>query len=117
MQSLKKTLVAGLLASVGVIAIPTLALAGSSQPQQQGFAHGADYAMYLMEQNHDEISRMSPEDRSKLAAMQDKLMQMEMDHEAVEMKMAMEMDKAKRDLQMFIFSAQKTRDRGQATGG
>ena len=117
MQSLKKFFVIGMLASVGAVFIPTLASAGTNQPQQQGFAHGADYAMYLMEQNHDEISRMSPEDRAKLAAMQDKLMQMEMDHEAVQMKMAMEMDKAKRDLQMFIFSAQKTRDRGQATGG
>lgn len=67
-----------------------------------GFAPG----YYVQEQArfHDYIARMSPENRAKLAAMQDKLMQMQMDNSTAMMKMDMELAKARRDMEMFIMS-------------
>jgi hypothetical protein len=38
-------------------------------------------------------------------AMQDKLMQMEMDHKSAMMKMEMEMAKARRDMEFFILNS------------
>jgi len=107
MQTIKQLVLAVLITTAGVTAIPTLALAAAGEPQQQGFAHGADYATFQMDRYRDEIARMSPEDRTKLMAMQDKLMQMEMDQASAHMKMEMEMAKVKRDMQMFIYSARK----------
>ena len=106
MQTFKQLVLTVLIATAGATAIPTLALA-AGEPLQQGFAHGADYATFQMDRYHDEISRMSPEDRTKLMAMQDKLMQMEMDQASAHMKMEMEIAKAKRDMQMFIYAARK----------
>jgi len=110
MKLLKQILVAGLMATAGFAALPALAAEG--EPTQHGFVHGADYAMYQMEQYHSEIEHMSQDDRSKLMAMQDRLMQMQMDHAAAKLKMEMEVAKSRRDIQMFIYSVHK--DRGQA---
>jgi len=107
MQTFKQFVLTALIATAGVTALPTLAAAAVNEPQQQGFAHGADYATFQMDRYHDEIAHMSTEDRSKLMAMQDKLMQMEMDQASAHMKMEMEIAKAKRDMQMFIYSARK----------
>jgi hypothetical protein len=114
MKTLKQLLITGLIAIAGVIAVPTFALAASDEPAQHGYVHGADYSMFQMDRYHEDIAHMSPEDRSKLMAMQDKLMQMEMDHASSQMKMDMEMAKAKRDMQMFIYSVRRTAERGQA---
>jgi uncharacterized protein involved in copper resistance len=112
MKSLKQILAAGLIATAGLAALSSPVLAAESEPAQRGFVHGPDYAMYQMDQYHSEIEHMSQEDRSKLMAMQDKLMQMQMDHASAKIKMEMESAKAQRDIQMFIYSAHK--DRGQA---
>lgn len=112
MKSWKQILAAGLIAAAGIGALSSTAMAAGGEPSQGGFVHGADYATYQMEQYHNEIEHMTPDERSKLMAMQDKLMQMEMDHAAAKMKMEMESAKAQRDIQMFIYAAHK--DRGQA---
>jgi hypothetical protein len=110
MQTLKNLVAVGLIAAAGASILPSLAFAAGDEPPQRGFVHGSDYGAFQMEQFHDYIARMSPENRSKLMAMQDKLMQMEMDHKMMDMKMDMEMAKAKRDLDMFIFSAFPSQD-------
>jgi len=109
MKSMKQLFAAGLLATGGLAAFSSSALAADSEPPQHGFVNGVDYAMYQMDQYHGEIEHMSQEDRSKLMAMQDKLMQMEMDHAAAKMKMEMETTKAQRDIRMFILTAHRTR--------
>jgi replicative superfamily II helicase len=64
-----------------------------------------DYYNREIDKYRDYIARMSPENRAKLAAMQDKLMQMEMDHKMATMKMDMEMAKARRDMELFIIQS------------
>ncbi|HEX8957930.1 MAG TPA: hypothetical protein VF798_16765 [Burkholderiaceae bacterium] len=109
MKSLKHLMLAGVLATAGLIALAPAAVAAQNEPAQTGFVRGADYAMYQMDQYHTEIEHMSPEERSRLMVLQDKLMQMEMDHAAAGLKMEMEMAKARRDIQMFIYSTHKPR--------
>lgn len=105
MNAFKQLVVASLIATAGMIALPGTALAGQEYGSQSSFVHGPDYYSYQMEKYNEQIARMSQEDRAKLMAMQDKLMQMEMDHASSEMKMEMDTAKAKRDIEMFIVSA------------
>src|SRR5271156_2772526 len=107
MYSLKQLLAASLIAGAGFAAIASPAFAADNEPAQRGFAHGSDYATYQMEQYHSEIARMSPDERSKLMAMQDKLMQMEMDSATAKLKMDMEISKAKRDIEMYVYSTRQ----------
>lgn len=109
MTSLKQLLMAAALATAGFAAFAPAASAAQNEPSQTGFVHGADYASYQMDQYRKEIEHMSQDERTKLMALQDKLMQMEMDHAAATMKMEMETAKARRDIQMFILSTQHTR--------
>ena len=109
MQSFKKLLAAGLIAGASLTAIATPVFAAEAEPAQRGFVHGSDYATYQMDQYHSEISRMSAEQRTKLMAMQDKLMQMEMDNAAAKLKMDMDVAKAKRDIDMYVYSAHQGR--------
>jgi hypothetical protein len=110
MQTLKKLIAAVLIATAGGTVLATSAFAAGDEPSQRGFVHGTDYSAFQMDQYHTYIAHMSPENRSKLMAMQDKLMQMEMDHKMMDMKMDMEMAKAKRDIEMFIISAFPSQD-------
>ncbi len=114
MKTLKQIVIAATLATAGVAAFSTPAFAAQEETYQNSFVRGADYAMYVMNHYHTEIENMSQEDRSKLQAMQDKLMQMEMDHSAAKMKMEMETAKTERDIQMFIYSTYRAR--GQNAG-
>jgi TolA-binding protein len=84
--------------------------ASAAEPSQMGFVHGSDFYEWRMDQYADHVARMSADDRSKLKAMQDKLMQMEMDRDMSNMKMDMDIRKMQRDIQMFIFSAVPTQD-------
>ncbi|MBV8634092.1 MAG: 50S ribosomal protein L29 [Burkholderiaceae bacterium] len=103
MHSLKHFLAAGLIAGSSLAAFTVPAFADEA-PYQQGFVHGSDYARWQMEQYHSEIAHMSADERSKLMAMQDKLMQMEMEHATAKLKMDMELAKARRDIEMYIYS-------------
>jgi len=69
---------------------------------QRGSGFAPDFYSRELDQYRDYIARMTPENRAKLMAMQDKLMQMEMDHKSAMMKMEMEMAKARRDMEFFI---------------
>ena len=109
MKSLKQLMLAGVLATAGFVALAPAAQAAQNEPAQTGFVHGANYASYQMDQYHTEIEHMSQDERSKLMVLQDKLMQMEMDHAAASMKMEMEEAKARRDIQMYIYSTHKPR--------
>jgi len=114
MKTLKQFIIAGLIATAGVAALPTVAAAAGFDHEQQGFAHGPDYYFMQMEAYKTEIAHMSPEDRTKFMTMQDKLMQMEMDETTAKMKMDMDMEKMKRDIQMFVLTHS---GRGQNAGG
>lgn len=109
MKTLKQLVITTVLATASLAAFSTPTFAAQEETPQNSFVRGADYAMYLMNRYHTEIESMSPEDRSKLTAMQDKLMQMEMDQGAAKMKMEMEIAKTERDIQMFIYSASRAR--------
>ncbi len=109
MKSVKQLLLTGALAAAALVSLSPAAYAAQNEPAQTGFVHGVDYAMHQMDQYHTEIEHMSQDERSKLMVLQDKLMQMEMDHAAANMKMEMEEAKARRDIQMFIYSTQHTR--------
>ncbi len=111
MNKLKQLIVAGLVAASALSALPAMA---AESAEQQGFAHGPSYYAMQMEAYKADIARMTPEDRTKLVAMQDKLMQMEMDGATVKMKMDMEMAKMKRDIDMFVLTHS---GRGQNIGG
>jgi len=104
MNTLKQFIVASLIATAGVAALPTVAAAANFESEQQGFAHGPGYYFMQMEAYKIEIAHMSADDRAKFMAMQDKLMQMEMDEASAKMKMDMDMEKMKRDIQMFILT-------------
>lgn len=101
MKSLKLLMAAGLMALAGAAAISSSAFA-ADEPQQRGFAHGPEFSEWRMDQYRDMVMRMSPEDRSKLMAMQDKIMQMEWDQKTAMMKMDMDIAKAKRDMEFFV---------------
>lgn len=109
MKPFKQILTAGLLAAAALTSFSLPAAAAQEEPSQRGFVRGTDYSLYQMNLYHSEIENMSQEDRSKLMAMQDKLMQMETDHAAAKMKMDMETEKTQRDIQMFIFSSSRAR--------
>ncbi|HEX7644656.1 MAG TPA: hypothetical protein VF472_20835 [Burkholderiaceae bacterium] len=109
MNSMKHLMLAGVLATAGFVVLAPAAMAAQNEPAQTGFVRGTDYAMYQMDQYHADIEHMSQEERSKLMVLQDKLMQMEMDHAAASMKMEMETAKARRDIQMYIYSTHKPR--------
>ncbi len=96
MLTFKKLLAAGLIATAAAVALPAQALAGAGEDASYGY--GTDYYRSMVSQYRDYIARLSADNRTKLMAMQDKLMQMEMDQK----KMDMEMTKAKRDIEMFI---------------
>ncbi len=96
MQTFRKLLAAGLIATAAVAALPATALAGTGEDSQ--FGSGTDFYRSMVSQYRDYIARLSTDNRGKLMAMQDKLMQMELDQK----KMDMEMTKAKRDIEMFI---------------
>jgi hypothetical protein len=106
MNSLKQLLVTGLIAAAGTAALslPLAATAADASPE-----HGASFApeFYNREvgQYHAYIARMSPENRAKLMAMQDHIMQMEMERKSTMMKMDMEMEKARRDMDFFILNS------------
>jgi hypothetical protein len=104
MNTLKQFIVASLIATASVAAVPTVAAAAGFDHEQQGFVHGPGYYFTQMEAYKTEIAHMSTEDRAKFTAMQDKLMQMEMDEATAKMKMDMEMEKMKRDIQMFVLT-------------
>ena len=81
MKSLKQLLVAGLIATCGAATpvLPSLAIASEPTESESGFAPFApDLYNREVAQYHAYIARMSPENRAKLMAMQDKIMQMEM---------------------------------------
>ncbi len=109
MTSLKQLLIAATLATAGFVALVPAASAAQNEPAQSGFVRGTDYASYQMDQYHAEIEHMTQDERSKLMVLQDKLMQMEMDHAAASLKMEMETAKARRDIQMYIYSTHKPR--------
>jgi TolA-binding protein len=94
----------------GMLAAAWTTPAAEMEPGQTGFVHGSDFYEWRMDQYADHIARMSADDRAKLKAMQDKLMQMEMDRDMSNMKMDMDIHKMQRDIQMFIFSAVPTQD-------
>jgi hypothetical protein len=101
MQSLKRRIAAGLIATAGAVALPSLAFADANEFQIGG---STDFYKSMTAQYRDYIARMSPENRAKLMAMQDKMMQMEMDQKSTQMKMEMEVAKAKRDIELFILT-------------
>jgi hypothetical protein len=113
MYTLKQLFAASLIATSAITILPTVAAAEPFNQEQQGFAHGPSYYIMQMDAYKAEIARMSPEDRTKLVAMQDKLMQMEMDGASSKMKMEMEMGKMKRDIDMFVLTHS---GRGQNVG-
>lgn len=92
--------------SIG-LAVPTGAFAQGMEmePTQHGFTHGPDFYAWRMQNYQTQIMHMSPDNRMKLMAMQDKLMQMEMDHASMTMKMEMETAKMRREIEMFILTA------------
>jgi hypothetical protein len=110
MQTLKKLAATGLIAAAGTAALLSTTVSFAQAPQQHGFAQGPEFYEWRMAQYHDANSRISPENRSRLTAMQDKLMQMAMDHRSMMIKMEMEIAKAKRDMEMFIFAAAPFQD-------
>jgi hypothetical protein len=101
MQVLKKLIVAGLIATAGVAALPSLAFADSGEFRIGG---STDFYRSMTAEYRDYIARMSPENRAKLVVMHDKLMQMEMEQKSMQMKMEMELAKAKRDMELFILT-------------
>ena len=106
MQSLKRLIAAVLIATSGAAALYSSALAAADEsPAPRGSGFAPDFYNREADQYRDYIARMSPENRAKLMAMQDKLMQMEMDHRSMMMKMEMEMAKARRDMQFFILNS------------
>jgi hypothetical protein len=104
MKNLQKLVLAGVIATTTGFVMAAPIYAQETEPPQIGFAHGADYYAWQMEQYSRHIARMSPEDRVKLAAMQDKLMLMEMDQQSAVMKMDMDIAKARHQVEMFILS-------------
>jgi hypothetical protein len=103
MKNLKKIVVATVIAASGLVLLPARAHAAEDEaPAQHGFVHGEDFYAFRMEHYRDLIMRMSPDDRSKLMAMQDKVLQMEMDKQSAVMKMDMEITKMKRDMEFFV---------------
>jgi len=104
MQTLYRLIVAGLVATAGPAALLSMTAVSAQEPAQHGFARGTESYEYRMDQYHEAIAHMSPENRSKLMAMQDHIMQMEMDRKTSMAKMDMEMAKAKRDMEMFVAS-------------
>ena len=93
MFTFNKLLASGLIATAAVAGLPATALADDVPA-----GYGTDYYRSTVSQYRDYIARMSADNRTKLMAMQDKLMQMEMDQRKTDM----EMMKAKRDIEMFI---------------
>jgi len=105
-QSLNQLIAAVLIATAGAAALPSSALAAADEPPaQRGSGFAPDFYSRELDQYRDYIARMTPENRAKLMAMQDKLMQMEMDHKSAMMKMEMEMAKARRDMEFFILNS------------
>ena len=99
MRPVQKLMTAAIAATAcaAALSLPaTTAAAETDKPRATSFA--PDFYNREVDKYLDYIARMSPENRSKLMQMQDKLMQMEMDQK----KMDMEMTKAKRDIEMFI---------------
>lgn len=110
MNSLQRLLGAALIAAAGSLALaaPSQAAIEDAAPWSDGrydHSFAPDYTTRTMDRYREAIARMSPEDRARLAAMQDKLMQMEMDHKSAAMKMDMELAKARRDMELFLISA------------
>jgi hypothetical protein len=106
MQNMKQLVAALLIATAGTVAqaLPVRAAADEA-PARPDIGFAPDFYVKEVNQYRDYIARMSPENRTKLMAMQDKLMQMEMDRKSATMKMDMEMAKARRDMELFILSS------------
>jgi hypothetical protein len=92
MPMFRKIACAALLAATMCAAFAPAARA--DEPQQMGFVRGTDYYKFQMDQYREAIAKMPAADRTRLMAMQDKIMQMEMD-----------LAKARRDMEFFILSS------------
>ena len=105
MKLLHATPAALLLATIALTSFCTSAQAMTDDDRSvSGYGFAPGYYVQEQARYRDYIARMSPENRAKLAAMQDKLMQMEMDNTSAMMKMDMDLAKARRDMAMFIMS-------------
>jgi hypothetical protein len=98
MTYLKKLIAVALISTAGAVALPSVAFAAA-----EDFG-STDAVKSMVTEYRDFIARMSPENRAKMMAMHDKVMQMEMDQKSMQMKMAMDLAKARRDLELFILS-------------
>lgn len=101
-----KTLVAATL-----IAVAGAASAAATSPDSDDGTFGplwsnTDYFRGHVAEYRDRLEKMTPEERSKMMAMQDRIMKMEMDFRSQVTKMqtdhAMEMAKARRELDLFM---------------
>jgi hypothetical protein len=86
------------------LSISTQAAAAEGEVHRQT-SFAPDFYNREVDKYLEYIARMSPENRTKLMQMQDKLMQMEMDQKSAMMKMEMEIAKMRRDMEMFIINS------------
>jgi len=98
MKYLKTLIAVALISTAGAVALPSIAFAAA-----EDFG-STDNVRSMVTEYRDFIARMSPENRTKMMAMHDKVMQMEMDQKSMQMKMGMDLAKARRDLELFILS-------------
>jgi hypothetical protein len=102
MKVLKTLIAVALISTAGAVALPSVAFAAGEEAQYD--YRSTDFIKSMVSQYRDYIAKMSPENRAKMLAMHDKVMQMEMDMKSAQMKMDMDLAKARRDLELFIMT-------------
>ena len=108
MKMLRKAVLVVSISALGTGLMPMVAAAATgTETSGSAYANGPDWIGWRLESYRNYVAQMSPENRTKLAAMQDKLLQMEMDQKSAMMKMDMEIAKTRRDMEMFILSNTK----------
>jgi hypothetical protein len=100
MKVLKTLIAVALISTAGAVALPSIAFAAGEEAQYD--YRSTDNIKSMVSQYREYIAKMSPENRAKMLAMYDKVMQMEMDMKSAQMKMDMDLAKARRDLELFI---------------